>query len=209
MRLSIISIIALFSVSSVHVSGFASIASHHSKSSKSKKSVFKSKSTTTILKAEGDVYTGGVHHTAIRSKDIENAIKFYSLLSFDVEEKFLIGGTVRCAWLKNVHSPCRIELIEIPEDMLGAPKELVRAADQLKKTSLLGLNHMCLDVSQSIKARQALKVSDDDLNAGKLCCRQVALQELFLRKVFFNLQNHRFFNLFRVSSLRNYAIFFC
>uniref|UniRef100_A0A7S2NZB2 VOC domain-containing protein n=1 Tax=Leptocylindrus danicus TaxID=163516 RepID=A0A7S2NZB2_9STRA len=177
MRLAILSCISFLSVSSLarYVAGFASVPSRRMQSTRINNNKSSSLqphqsqsthiSTTTILKAESDVYTSGVHHTAIRSKDIENAIKFYSLLSFEVEEKFLIGGTVRCAWLKNVHSPCRIELIEVPEDMLGAPKELVRAADQLKKTSLLGLNHLCLDVTQSIKARQALEVSDDDLDA--------------------------------------------
>ena len=117
------------------------------------------------------LFTSGVHHSAIRTKDIENAIKFYSLLSFDVEEKFLINGEVRAAWLCNkinnetgIHS--RIELIEVPEQMLGAPKELVRAADQMKKLSLLGLNHICLDVTQSIRSKQDLKIGSGNKKAS-------------------------------------------
>ena len=103
------------------------------------------------------VYTSGVHHVAIRTKDIDNAIKFYSLLNFEVEEKYMINGEVRAAWMSN--NATRIEFIEIPERILGAPKELVRAADQMKKLNLLGLNHICLDVTQSIRSKQEMEIS--------------------------------------------------
>eukprot|EP00815_Leptocylindrus_aporus_P012585 CAMPEP_0116072060 /NCGR_PEP_ID=MMETSP0322-20121206/14229_1 /TAXON_ID=163516 /ORGANISM="Leptocylindrus danicus var. apora, Strain B651" /LENGTH=289 /DNA_ID=CAMNT_0003560685 /DNA_START=180 /DNA_END=1049 /DNA_ORIENTATION=+ len=103
------------------------------------------------------IYTSGIHHTAIRTKDIESSIKFYSLLSFEVEDKYLIGGQVKAAWLQNKST--KLELIEVPEHVLGAPKELVRAADQMAKMNLLGLNHICLDVTESIRARQGMKLS--------------------------------------------------
>ena len=112
-----------------------------------------------------DVYTSGLHHVAIRTKDIEGAIKFYSLLSFEVEEKYLINGEVRAAWLHN--NSTRIELIEVPERILGAPKELVRTADQMKKMNLIGLNHICLDVTPSIRAKQNLKLSSSKRKGNK------------------------------------------
>lgn len=110
------------------------------------------------------IYTSGIHHTAIRTKDIESSIKFYSLLSFEVEDKYLIGGQVKAAWLQNKST--KLELIEVPEHVLGAAKELVRAADQMAKINLLGLNHICLDVTESIRARQGMKLSRG--SGGKL-----------------------------------------
>ena len=41
-----------------------------------------------------------LHHTAIKTRDIENAIKFYSLLGYEVEHKFR-SGPARAAWLTN------------------------------------------------------------------------------------------------------------
>jgi hypothetical protein len=42
------------------------------------------------------------HHTAIRTRNIDNAIKFYSLFGYQVETKFR-AGPARAAWLVNHH----------------------------------------------------------------------------------------------------------
>eukprot|EP00956_Cyclotella_meneghiniana_P024794 scaffold50417_cov68-Cyclotella_meneghiniana.AAC.1 len=57
-----------------------------------------SNSNTNNSKISADTYT---HHIALKTRNIENAIKFYSLLGFHVETKF-ISGPAKCAWL--IHS---------------------------------------------------------------------------------------------------------
>jgi len=101
------------------------------------------------------------HHVAVKTRDIEVAIQFYSLLGFLVETKF-VTGPARAAWLlhgnpdddnddstKTIKS--RIELIEVPSYMLNEPEGMKRRAlDLTKRDELLGLNHFCLDVTNCI-----------------------------------------------------------
>lgn len=103
------------------------------------------------------------HHAAIKTRDIELAIKFYSLLGFELETKFR-AGPARAAWLTNspeVHGTegrkgrtnvsARLELLEVPPHMLqekeGTRK---RAIDFMVNASMLGLNHIALDVTDNI-----------------------------------------------------------
>ena len=99
------------------------------------------------------------HHTAIKVRNIENAIKFYSLLGFHVETKF-VAGPARCAWLlhesEHINSQptslsSRIELLEVPSYMLNESEgKIKRAIDLTKREELLGLNHLALDVTGCI-----------------------------------------------------------
>jgi catechol 2,3-dioxygenase-like lactoylglutathione lyase family enzyme len=101
------------------------------------------------------------HHVAVKTRNIENAIKFYSLLGFHVETKF-VAGPARAAWLlhggntatdknESLMIKSRIELIEVPDYILNEPEgKIKRALDLTKREELLGLNHFCLDVTQCI-----------------------------------------------------------
>jgi catechol 2,3-dioxygenase-like lactoylglutathione lyase family enzyme len=103
------------------------------------------------------------HHAAIKTRNIENAIDFYSLLGFRVETKF-VAGPARAAWLKHEdrrpgaqHSSSsddpkfRIELLEVPSYMLEEPEGMKKSAiDLTKRVELLGLNHLALDVTDCI-----------------------------------------------------------
>ena len=99
------------------------------------------------------------HHTAIRTRNIENAIKFYSLFGYDIETKFR-AGPARAAWLTNSKSvemkgqsdvSSRLELIEVPAYVLQEKEGTIkRALDLLTNESLLGLNHYALDVTSYI-----------------------------------------------------------
>lgn len=99
------------------------------------------------------------HHTAIKVRNIENAIKFYSLLGFHVETKF-VAGPARCAWLlhesEHINSQptslsSRIELLEVPSYMLNESEgKIKQAIDLTKREELLGLNHLALDVTGCI-----------------------------------------------------------
>lgn len=107
------------------------------------------------------------HHTAIRTRNIENSIKFYSLFGYDIETKFR-SGPARCAWLTNT-SPVtddkttlprkgqtgvssRLELIEIPSYILQEREgTMKRAVDLIQKEDMLGINHVCLDVTSYVQ----------------------------------------------------------
>jgi catechol 2,3-dioxygenase-like lactoylglutathione lyase family enzyme len=90
------------------------------------------------------------HHAAIKTRDIENAIDFYSLLGFRVETKF-VAGPARAAWLINEARSFKIELLEVPSYMLEEPEGMKRRAiDLTKRVELLGLNHLALDVTNCI-----------------------------------------------------------
>mmetsp|Transcript_8585 Transcript_8585/g.14284 ORF Transcript_8585/g.14284 Transcript_8585/m.14284 type:complete len:220 (+) Transcript_8585:106-765(+) len=108
-----------------------------------------------LLSSSGEDNTP-VHHTAIKTRDIEMAIKFYSLLDFEVETKFL-AGNVRAAWLQQKASGAsgvRIELIEIPSSMLNEPDgRRRRAIDLVQRPELLGLNHYAIDVTNSMNRK--------------------------------------------------------
>jgi len=103
---------------------------------------------------------------AVKTRDIELAIQFYSLLGFHVETKF-VAGPARAAWLLHGNPDdndndstttttlkSRIELIEVPSYMLNEPEGMKRRAlDLTKREELLGLNHFCLDVTNCISKR--------------------------------------------------------
>lgn len=94
-----------------------------------------------------------IHHMAIKTRDIELAIKFYSLLDFEVESKFL-AGNVRAAWLRQqTNGAVRLELLEVPSHMLGPQSATRRAVDLVQRQELLGLNHYALDVTMSMKKK--------------------------------------------------------
>jgi catechol 2,3-dioxygenase-like lactoylglutathione lyase family enzyme len=125
------------------------------------------------------------HHVAIKTRDIEMAIKFYSLLGFQIETKF-VSGPARAAWLLHDSSSSvdnnnddstataatvksRIELIEVPKYMLNEPDGMKRrAVDFTKREELLGLNHYCLDVTSciNIARQQQTTIIDDTNNSG-------------------------------------------
>mmetsp|Transcript_33725 Transcript_33725/g.40397 ORF Transcript_33725/g.40397 Transcript_33725/m.40397 type:complete len:309 (-) Transcript_33725:69-995(-) len=117
-----------------------------------------------------------LHHAAIRTRDIETAIKFYSIFGFNVETKFR-SGPARAAWIINhndystvnsmesgdgkvnvdkkgrTNVACRLELIEVPAYVLQEKEgERKRATNLLLNESLLGLNHYALDVTSYIKS---------------------------------------------------------
>ena len=116
------------------------------------------------------------HHMAMKTSNIEMSIAFYSLLDFYPVAKFR-SGPARAAWLE--HQPygssigdkespdnnigsttARIELIEVPKAILyeGMDEEArkqvprKRALDRISNPAVLGWDHMCLDVTDSICA---------------------------------------------------------
>ena len=96
------------------------------------------------------------HHAAIKCRDIERSMKFYSLFGLEEACRFR-SGAARCAWLTGAAT--RLELIEVPSyvNATAAPDGLVEEA--------VGLNHLALDVT-------------DDAGAGDLAAY---LQELNAR----------------------------
>jgi len=118
-----------------------------------------------------------LHHTAIRTRDIETAIKFYSLFGFNVETKFR-SGPARASWITNRddsfalqstdedgeegevvrkgrtdNTACRLELIEVPAYILQEKEgERKRSINLLLNESYLGLNHFAVDVTSYIKS---------------------------------------------------------
>lgn len=107
---------------------------------------------------------------AVKTRNIENAIKFYSLLGFQVETKF-VAGPARAAWLLHGDTnqsssstiKSRIELIEVPDYILNEPEGMMkRALDLTKREELLGLNHFCLDVTQCIPKPDTNNITGDE-----------------------------------------------
>jgi len=99
------------------------------------------------------------HHVAIRTRHIETAIQFYSLLGFEVQHKFR-AGPAKAAWLTQQQPPSsstmRIELIEIPKHVLNEqPGTRKRAIDVLTREELLGYNHLAFDVTHLIRSMNA------------------------------------------------------
>lgn len=104
-----------------------------------------------------EMFTGSsntpFHHVAIKTRDIEMAIKFYTLLDFEVENKFL-AGNARAAWLQQETGGVRIELIEVPRHMLEESQgQRRRAVDLVERSELLGMNHYAIDVTTSMKRK--------------------------------------------------------
>mmetsp|Transcript_16473 Transcript_16473/g.23432 ORF Transcript_16473/g.23432 Transcript_16473/m.23432 type:complete len:291 (-) Transcript_16473:203-1075(-) len=121
-----------------------------------------------------------LHHTAIRTRNIETAISFYSLFGFEVEAKFR-AGPARAAWLtikprqildeNDIRSEskidttlARLELIEVPGHILQEKSGTKKSAiDLLKHESLLGINHFAIDVTSCITY---LSVFHDEKNSS-------------------------------------------
>ncbi len=120
------------------------------------------------------------HHVAIRTRNIENAITFYSLFGYEVEHKFR-AGPARAAWLTNAMVPdddnddndmkkkgqstnvaSRLEVIEVPSYILNEKENTIqRAMDLLKQEAVLGLNHHALDVTPYIHyIKQSRNITD-------------------------------------------------
>ena len=78
------------------------------------------------------------HHSAIKCRDIERSMKFYSLFGLEEQCRFR-SGAARCAWLTGAAT--RLELIEVPSyvNATAAPDGLVEEA--------VGLNHLAFDVT--------------------------------------------------------------
>jgi len=119
----------------------------------------------------------GIHHTAIKTRNITLAMEFYALLGFEPVTKFR-AGPARAAWLElsstttttksskndipsnttttTTTTPyCRLELIEVPSYMLKEPPgQRRRALDLMTQQELLGANHFALDVTSQIQQRE-------------------------------------------------------
>ncbi len=91
------------------------------------------------------------HHMALKTRNISTAIQFYSLFGFEVEHRFR-AGPARAAWLVNGGGDCRrLELIEVPSYLLREPPGMKRQAINLQENpTMLGWNHMALDVTNAI-----------------------------------------------------------
>ena len=130
------------------------------------------------------------HHMAMKTSNIEMSIAFYSLLDFHPIAKFR-SGPARAAWLKHMangdtrsevgannsvrsNSAARIELIEIPDEMLyeGIDEEArkqkprKRALDRMANSAVLGWDHMCLDVSEAIRTMSEDGGNDENLRGN-------------------------------------------
>jgi catechol 2,3-dioxygenase-like lactoylglutathione lyase family enzyme len=112
------------------------------------------------------------HHTAIKTRDIEMSIQFYSLFGFEPTAKFR-AGPAKAAWLETANGSSRIELIEVPAYILLEPEGMKkRAIDLIQRQDILGQNHLALDVTPDVTLGSDDKknLSDwiDDLNARSL-----------------------------------------
>lgn len=87
------------------------------------------------------------HHYAIKTKNIFNALKFYSLLGMEEKVRFKTGAA-RAAWIEGVG--VRLELIEVPEFMAPEGRAADLSADA--NVAVLGLNHAALDVTAAARA---------------------------------------------------------
>lgn len=80
-----------------------------------------------------------IHHASIRTANIRQAMAFYELLGFRVQERFTTGYTLAC-WMEGLGG--RIELIEIPE-----PRP---APDAFGDEHYVGYYHLSFDLSDRI-----------------------------------------------------------
>ena len=110
------------------------------------------------------------HHVAIKTRNMDMAIAFYSLLGFQVETKFR-AGPAKAAWL--LHNHQRLELIEVPSYMLPQ-KGISRAIDLTQQESLLGFNHLALNVTHCI---QTLKQKQESVIVDESCGCTYGLNE--------------------------------
>lgn len=77
-----------------------------------------------------------MHHASIRTANIHQAIAFYEMLGFVVNERFTTGYTLAC-WLEGLGG--RIELIQIPQ-----PKP---APDAFHDEHYVGYYHLSFDLT--------------------------------------------------------------
>ncbi|MCY7392475.1 MAG: VOC family protein [Leptolyngbyaceae cyanobacterium CAN_BIN12] len=77
-----------------------------------------------------------MHHASIRTADIHQAIAFYEMLGFAVNERFTTGYTLAC-WMEGPGG--RIELIQIPQ-----PKP---APDAFHDEHYVGYYHLSFDLT--------------------------------------------------------------
>jgi len=77
-----------------------------------------------------------MHHASIRTADIHQAIAFYEMLGFAVNERFTTGYTLAC-WMEGLGG--RIELIQIPQ-----PKP---APDAFHDEHYVGYYHLSFDLT--------------------------------------------------------------
>ena len=112
-----------------------------------------------------DDVVGYIHHTAMKTRNITLAIEFYSLLGFEPTAKFK-AGPAKAAWMMTKTLPkSRIELIEVPSYILNEPEGMKRRAlDLFKFQEYLGMNHLALDVTNSIQNSNLTNVADDNNN---------------------------------------------
>ena len=101
----------------------------------------------------------------MKTRNITLAIEFYSLLGFEPTAKFK-AGPAKAAWMMTKTLPkSRIELIEVPSYILNEPEGMKRRAlDLFKFQEYLGMNHLALDVTNSIQNSNLTNVADDNNN---------------------------------------------
>jgi catechol 2,3-dioxygenase-like lactoylglutathione lyase family enzyme len=111
---------------------------------------------------------GYIHHTAMKTRNITLAIEFYSLLGFEPTAKFK-AGPAKAAWMMTKTLPkSRIELIEVPSYLLNEPEGMKRRAlDLFKFQEYLGMNHLALDVTNSIQNSNLTNTNVNDTNNNK------------------------------------------
>jgi catechol 2,3-dioxygenase-like lactoylglutathione lyase family enzyme len=80
-----------------------------------------------------------MHHVSIRTADIHQAIGFYEILGFAMEERFTAGYTLAC-WMTGLGG--RIELLQVPEP-LSAP-------DPFGDEHYVGYYHLSFDLTATI-----------------------------------------------------------
>lgn len=107
-----------------------------------------------------------VHHTALKTRNITNAILFYNLFGFKVVSKFR-AGPAKAAWIElggNSSSRQLLELIEVPAYLLNEDVGVStkRAPDLMNRQDILGYNHVALDVTKIINSRPDMYSSLSD-----------------------------------------------
>lgn len=85
-----------------------------------------------------------MHHAAIRTSDIHQAIAFYELLGFEVVERFTAGITLAC-WMEGLGG--RVELMQVPEP---SP-----TADAFSDEHYTGYYHLSFDLTQMVESLPA------------------------------------------------------
>ena len=111
-----------------------------------------------------NVGISNIHHIAMKTRNIETCLDFYSLLGFTIDTKFR-AGSGRAAWLSCATSGggggVRLEVMEIPGHVLREPKGMKRRAlDLLQSPELLGWHHMALDVTESLRQQEFINLQD-------------------------------------------------